>query len=111
MWVVWCLAFGVSWFRIAACLLFVVCCLVFVVACLFVVFCLSCDVRWLWLLFICSCRCLLFTLVLRRFGVPCSAFGARCVVCVVHAFCVLRVVNWLVVFRACFSCLVLGVRC
>ena len=47
-------------------------------------------------------------------GVPCSGLGARCVVCVVHAYCVLRVVNWLVVFKACFFlvlCSVFGVRC
>ena len=38
-------------------------------------------------------------------GVPCSGLGARCVVCVVHAYCVLCVVNWLIVFRAwCFYC-------
>ena len=43
-------------------------------------------------------------------GVPYSEFGARCVVHVVHAYCVLCVVNWLVVFRAlCFCCF--GVGC
>ena len=74
-------------------------CLLFVVWCLLVVVSLS-----------------LFMLVVyfrvASIGVPCSEFGARCVVCVVHAYCVVRVVNWLVVFRAwCFCRLVFGVWC